>query len=38
MRFLGIIHDFCMLNALDQTNACRGAMNLAVSWIWHRVE
>ena len=37
-RFLGITHDFCMLNALDQTNACRGAMDLAVSWLWHRVE
>lgn len=32
-RFLGIIHDYCMLNALDQTMACRGAMDLAVSWI-----
>ena len=32
-RFLGIIHDFCMLNLLDQTKACRAAMDLAVSWI-----
>lgn len=32
-RFLGTIHDFCMLNVLDQTKACRAAMDLAVSWI-----
>lgn len=33
MRFQGIIHDFVMLNALDQTKGCRAAMNAAVSWI-----
>ena len=33
VRTLGIIHDFVMLNALDKTNACRAAMDLAVSWI-----
>lgn len=33
MRFQGIIHDFVMLNELDQTKACRGAMNASVSWI-----
>lgn len=32
-RFQAIIHDFVMLNTLDNTNACRGAMNLAVNWI-----
>ena len=30
---LSIIHDFVMLNALDQTNGCRAAMDLATSWI-----
>lgn len=33
MRFQGMIHDFVMLNALDQTKACRGAMDVSVSWI-----
>jgi len=33
MRFQGIIHDFVMLNALDQTKACRGAMDVSVSWL-----
>ncbi|MBQ8559496.1 MAG: alpha/beta hydrolase [Tyzzerella sp.] len=33
MRFQGIIHDFVMLNALDQTKACRAAMDASVSWI-----
>ncbi len=33
VRFQGIIHDFVMLNALDQTAACRAAMNLSVAWI-----
>ncbi|MCC8024690.1 MAG: alpha/beta hydrolase [Clostridium sp.] len=32
-RFGGIIHDFVMLNALDQTNACRGAMDVSTAWI-----
>lgn len=29
----GIIHDFVMLNALDQTNACRMAMDVSTAWI-----
>jgi acetyl esterase/lipase len=33
VRILGMIHDFVMLNALDRTNACHAAMDLAVSWI-----
>lgn len=33
LRIQGIIHDFVMLNALDQTNACRTAMDASTSWI-----
>ena len=33
VRINGIVHDFVMLNALDQTNGCRAAMDLATSWI-----
>lgn len=29
----GTIHDFVMLNALDQTNACRTAMDVSVGWM-----
>lgn len=29
----GTIHDFVMLNALDQTNACRMAMDVSTAWI-----
>jgi len=29
----GMIHDFVMLNSLDQTNGCRLAMDLSTSWI-----
>lgn len=29
----GIIHDFVMLNALDQTAACRMAMDASAAWI-----
>lgn len=29
----GTIHDFVMLNALDQTNACRTAMDASTAWI-----
>lgn len=29
----GTIHDFLMLNALDQTNACRMAMDASTAWI-----
>ncbi len=33
MRFQGIIHDFVMLNALDQTKGCRAAMDASVAWL-----
>lgn len=33
VRIQGTIHDFVMLNALDQTNACRIAMDASVEWI-----
>lgn len=33
MRFKAIIHDFVMLNALDQTQACRAAMDVSTAWI-----
>lgn len=33
IRFQAIIHDFVMLNALDQTNACRAAMDASTTWI-----
>lgn len=33
VQFQGIIHDFVMLNSLDQTMSCRAAMDLAVTWI-----
>ena len=33
VRFNGIIHDFVMLNALDQTNATRAAMDVSTGWI-----
>lgn len=33
MRFQGMIHDFVMLHTLDQTRACRAAMDASVSWI-----
>ncbi len=33
VRFQGIIHDFVMLNALNQTKACRAAMDASVAWI-----
>lgn len=33
VRVQGTIHDFVMLNALDQTNACRTAMDASVGWI-----
>lgn len=32
-RFQAIIHDFVMLNSLDATQACRGAMDLSTEWI-----
>lgn len=33
MRFQGTIHDFVMVNSLDQTNATREAMDVSTSWI-----
>ena len=33
IRIQGIIHDFVMLNALDQTAACRAAMDSSTGWI-----
>lgn len=33
IRFQGTIHDFVMLNPLDQTNAAREAMDISTSWI-----
>ena len=33
IRFNGIIHDFVMLNALDQTNATRAAMDVSTEWL-----
>lgn len=33
LRVQGAIHDFVMLHALDQTNACRTAMDASTEWI-----
>lgn len=33
IRFRGIIHDFVMLNSLDQTRACRAAMDVSIEWV-----
>lgn len=33
VRIQGIIHDFVMLNSLDQTNACRTAVDASIEWI-----
>ena len=33
VQIRGMIHDFVMLNALDQTNGCRTAMDASVQWI-----
>lgn len=33
LRMQGTIHDFVMLNALDQTNACRTAMDASTQWM-----
>lgn len=33
LRFGGMIHDFVMLNALDQTEACSAAMDASTGWI-----
>jgi acetyl esterase len=32
-RFQGTIHDFVMLNALENSEAARGAMALAIAWL-----
>lgn len=33
VQIQGTIHDFVMLNALDQTNACRAAMDISTEWL-----
>ena len=33
LRFQAIIHDFVMLHSLDQTEACRAAMDASTEWI-----
>lgn len=33
LRVQAIIHDFVMLNELDETNACRTAMDASTEWI-----
>ncbi len=33
VRYQAAIHDFVMLNSLDQTKACRAAMDSSVDWI-----
>ena len=33
LRVQGTIHDFVMLNSLDQTLACRAAMDASTAWI-----
>jgi acetyl esterase len=33
VRFQGTIHDFVMLNALENSEATRGAMALAIAWL-----
>lgn len=33
MRFQGMVHDFVMINSLDQTKAARAAMDVSVDWI-----
>lgn len=33
MRFQGIIHDFVMVNSMDQTIATRAAMDVSTKWI-----
>lgn len=33
LRVRATIHDFVMLNALDQTQACRAAMDASTAWI-----
>ncbi|WP_129045407.1 alpha/beta hydrolase [Companilactobacillus metriopterae] len=33
IRFQGMIHDFVMINSLDQTKATRAAMDVSTKWI-----
>lgn len=33
VRFQAAVHDFVMQNALDQTMACRAAMDISTAWI-----
>lgn len=33
IRIKAIIHDFVMLNSLNETNACRAAMDVSTEWI-----
>lgn len=33
LRFQGMIHDFVMVNCLDQTNVTRSAMDVSTNWI-----
>lgn len=33
VRFQAMIHDFVMVNQLDQSNACRAAMDLSTTWV-----
>lgn len=37
LRVQGIIHDFVMLNSLDQTDACRIAMDASTAWINRKI-
>lgn len=33
LRFGAMIHDFVMVNSLDQSNACRAAMDVSIDWV-----
>ncbi len=37
-RFQGIVHDFVMVNMMDETNATRGAMMLTTQWLKNKNE
>lgn len=36
IRFQAMIHDFVMLHSLDQTRACRAAMDVSTEWVWRK--
>lgn len=36
VRFQAMIHDFVMLNARNETKACRATMNASTDWINQR--